>query len=896
MKGTVEKVDLTEVSCDHFASYISTAKSLEPVTKEAVLLLHSVEQTSNLRRLLCQAKADGNWEAVCDSAAQLQREAAVGNLSECVSEELQLIKFAAEDIIMCNCIITALKEGGPIGSPGAIDISNVNTTKLAEAIELVANMEIKSQSLKDLLNACGIIKSLRQALLKTAARSAQASIAAWESISLCMKMIDEYKFSRPDDTSLQHCATEVALIRHHSTLQIIHADLRECLVKASHVYFDRNASPQRNERKEDFSTAADLNLELSTEELQNFINRCENLGFTCSILDQYVQCASFLMKLRSIMNKGKWLELKENLESSAVVDSFGILPEARKELSWISCEADNHIVIDIINRAMESYCISNGEKFVGTVIEISDKEFSDQNRNLEIVLVRVDAYKVTSIAAQNLLSGFKHLISLRNSIEHRDYAAAVQMLQWFRENDLICSLPIQSEAQQCYIRYQNVQLEQCIKAALGRGKPLGLKGDLNKQSIEIDNLQKLLDQSRVVRPLTKTALAAREAANVALRIRKALITENYSDLRKCVEDAISSNELHPLIMDEIAVARCELDNQIVIEALSKALHFPEGLSYAPISESAFSENEKEGDFGPIQLDSFFQASVLEDALIVADEHGIQSEAAERLHRTVLLIQSCRKAIQNSSWDDLESALLSSDFFQGIRRGILDGKAERELRIIYNQMQLRRYISQTLEALKDGSAKCANGIVDISSLKTVPLSDSLHNMEQTMRELLSLLHSDYSIPFDTDDLDNQKIVNRRIEKLFFSAKTILKVRDNLKQSRLDEAMQIIKETIANHPHLEPPCAMEEINTYSKEINAAFAVLETFEALRDGIVSGDSAKLESLLLRARESYSFFINDMGLIRIFSQAEMLLAKFRGSKKLITIILVFEIQFFDLF
>ncbi|KAJ1442109.1 hypothetical protein B484DRAFT_80698 [Ochromonadaceae sp. CCMP2298] len=66
LEGELGNVNLRGVSCEHLTSYISTARSLNPRTEFAVLLLHTAEVIHPLRKLLCAGAVD--WAGVEKSA------------------------------------------------------------------------------------------------------------------------------------------------------------------------------------------------------------------------------------------------------------------------------------------------------------------------------------------------------------------------------------------------------------------------------------------------------------------------------------------------------------------------------------------------------------------------------------------------------------------------------------------------------------------------------------------------------------------------------------------------------------------------------------------------------------------------------------------------------------
>ena len=914
-KGSVQKVDLTEVSCDHFESYISTAKSLNPTTEDAMKLLSSVERMSELRKLICTL-ISVNWNEVRLTATAILEEVDTGALSEILREELELIKAASDDTLKCDLLMVALRKGGPSGSPGSIDLSTIDTTDLEVAYNAASVEIMKTDTLTNLMNACRIVQYLRNALLQTAPLKEDALAAAtWHSISLYVGMIDEYRKNHPEDESFQYCEKEITLARQHAALRNIHAALTSSVIRASHVYSERNAAAI------DYGDAT-LQL-LSTEELEDIVSSCNTIGFQNDISVQFQSCAAALKEFRSMVNSGKWIALKEMVVNVEMHKALKVVPQAERELAWIVCETNNHFVIEIVTEALKSIASPDQIEDNGPLKDVNAIVFSSENRSLEVAMSQVVNFKVTSTTAQQLLDSFSQLLRLRRALEVQNHSLIVAMLRWFRENAHVCTSFIHAEAQRCYVIYQNAQLVRHLRAALQLGKPTGPCGDLRTQSIDLDNLQRLLNQCKVIKPLTASASQVKEAAIIALGIRKALKAGDYISLRNFIEQEFpisqSNSSIHSLIVDEIAIARSELDNETVLEALLGALqsydintyildgcfikesatdigdHYHNDVSIGEMKSIDCSESlvdklilgrfssadphDRGFSYNAVDTDS------LDDALEVAIRYGILSERAKRLHHTAVLVRSCRHALRCSDWVELEALLFKSAFHHGVHQGNYDSVAEKEVFIIETQVKMRSAIIDITTALQCGWANCANGIVDTTTLETDPLSDALDRAEQSLRDTYALTQVADLSYIDIESFDFKQLINKQLNELLRSGKEILHIRSCLRRGHVHEAIELINVALSyrtantSEQLAAATLTMTELLLYSKDITIAMSVISTFDAiLEDGCKSGDVGKLGLLISGVKESHPTFLNDLGLVKILFHAEEVHSKLKGS------------------
>lgn len=770
LEGELGKTNLKNVSCEHLMSYISTAKSLNPRTDFALLLLFTAECILPLRKLICQPEID--WLAVSKLAKKLLTDVQRQKVHPSVLPELRLVAATAEDTILCNTMRAALTSGGPAGQPGEMDLSTVSTQQLDAAAKLIARSQLKTDAAVNMSNAVGGVRQLREMLLQT--QDSDDSFFAWSKVKAVIDAISAARVSNPADDSWLLCQAELELVDKHAHIEEIQHRLLECVIKTSQVYAERNASPvNRLDPPQGYVPPTGADAELFCAELDEIIETAKTLKFESEYLDRYVGCATTLRVLRLSITKDNWGALEEMVRDPSVRHNLKILPEAEKELAWVMCEFHNYRALDIITTALKT--AHHGGAEASTITEVGDFElitnvgdFSEHNGILEEAMTEVKKYKITSKAGTQLLECCRNVLQLRRSLQNQDNELVAQSLRWFQANVGICPTHVQVEAQQAYVLHQNELLSKSLQAALLVGKPMGPCGNLNIANIEVDHLETLLYQASEVVPKFADVEGLCEAASVAVAIRKALQSNDLNELSEIVEMLSDKDHFHLLIVDEIATARAELDNDVTTRALmdslksfddaeSKALDMtfmsngsgnngeggmdmpdsPDKASPRPgfsilqtFSQRRYSfANKGNANIDPETID----IEVLDGGLRIAEDHGVFSSRARALYRTVHLIRSLRVAMKQSEWPKLEEILAQANFEENI--GVkYDALASKEIQALRSQLEMRAAIVDLSKSLKIGWAKCSNGIVDTSSLNNDTLENAIERANRSITEL------------------------------------------------------------------------------------------------------------------------------------------------------------------
>ncbi len=529
-------------------------------------------------------------------------------------------------------------------------------------------------------------------------------------------------------------------------------------------------------------------------------------------------------------------------------------------------------------------------------------DFEEHSHRLEAALAEAAKYRISSKATLQLKECCENVLLLRKGLKQQDNAQVAHCLRWFKANVHLCPSHVQQEAQQSYVMHQNDLLFKGLTRALQVGKASGQRGDLNLSTIDTDTLAGYLEQAKDVVPKAVEVVALLEAAEIAHSIRSALKSLNMGALSDIVDVLAVKDSFDLLIVDEIATARAELDNEVVVsalvdslrsfddaESLSLDLSFfnssaPTTITPPPSTSSSFrqrndsvlSEVEEEEvpvatDVKPKQpgqsiLNSFsvrrysfanknnanidpetIDVDVLDRALRIAEDHGVYSFRARLLFNTVTLIRSLRATMKLSEWPRLEEILSEARYEERVDAEF-DRIAAKEILAIRSQLEMRAAVVDLSKALKVGWAKCSNGIVNTADLVNDVLAHAIDRADKSILELSGgLEHSP----------EEMTAVQRQVQLLMSSAKQVLRIRDTLQSGHTELAGVMAEEALREAQHYS---VVAELTLYAKEINAALATMKVFEALRAGTKKGNIDELRVLLAEARAFYTHYHTDLG------------------------------------
>lgn len=291
--------------------------------------------------------------------------------------------------------------------------------------------------------------------------------------------------------------------------------------------------------------------------------------------------------------------------------------------------------------------------------------------------------------------------------------------------------------------------------ALSTGTATGQRGALDVSTIQVQSLYKLLQQAKDVKHQTAAVKELIEAGEIIYVLRCALQIGDIDGVARALSLMADQKIILPLIIDEVASARAEVENMITIRALTDALAAFHGADLKSLEISLNGaqqlvnqvEASMQSSFGvksrrysyenrqnPNIDTSTIEVGDLEDALEMARDHGILSDRARILYRTALIVRTLRVAMKMCDWGRVEDTLVGANLAGAISNEQYDPVANREIQVIQSQLTMRKSIVDLTKALKVGWANCSNGIVDTSCLV---LDDLNIAIEQAVKSLTGL---------------------------------------------------------------------------------------------------------------------------------------------------------------
>jgi len=508
---------------------------------------------------------------------------------------------------------------------------------------------------------------------------------------------------------------------------------------------------------------------------------------------------------------------------------------------------------------------------------------------------------------------------------------------------------------------------------------------MNVSAVDTTALSKLLAQAHDATYQTPEVRDIVDVAEMIYCLRCAQRAKDNDGISKALEMLASWGKTLPaVVVEEVAFARSERDNSAAISALTSAfesfdvssstslemslkitgdqdqdglirlssdgpdIYSPRNLSKSrgdrkvgtPSSVSATSGKPSRRysyasmNRADIDLDTI-DICTLDEALAQARQHGLYTQKAKLLYKTVYTIRCLRAAMKQNDWPKVEELLIDLDANSGEDIAGVDEMAEKELQVIRNQLEMRTSIVDLSKALKTGWARCSNGIVDTDPLQVDSLIDAISRAERSMHDLgiasdmkkLSLRYSSaggksdivaalssmdessgssgvVGVPVTSPALkryrkhypqgdagasDGKKPdlkvettapkskVQEQVEKLLLSAAIVAEVRKALHDGSIQLAGNLSEEAIHQGVHTS---VQDELSHYATEIGRALHMMRLCKDLREGITKGNADNLETIILEAREASVAVSGDLGLVRTLERAQSVLKSINKVRK----------------
>ena len=591
--------------------------------------------------------------------------------------------------------------------------------------------------------------------------SSEDSAEALTTIISFVNSIRDIHAKNSKDHGWTYCKAEIALVTKDAHIQELNVLLQNSVAVATQVYAHRNEASigsKTSSRKKKVSQAPPAELEI--ESLDEILKKTRELEFASLVLDDLVGCARALRLLRMAMINDDWEFGSQLAKREDIINPVTSVPYAIVELNYAKQEAHNKITASRLEAVLV-------QKFLPPGCEETDSDM--HHTYLATRIQEAEESDITANSAKQLLECAKNVLLLRVGFSAKDSKQVATALRWFQMNAYRCPPCVQEEAQKAYIMHQNSLLVTGLTAALQVGYATGVVGDLNISSIDTQTLSKLLVQAKTVKHKTAEVKELVEMAEMIYALRCAQRTNDPKGVAKAMSFMSGRNKVLPaIVVQEIAFARIEKDNELTYSALKRSLttfddsvsksleislHNSDNKGTSRSSAGGGMEEHKARSKSPtkktpakksrryslanmnradIDLDSIDIMS-LDEGMEAARMHGLFTNETKQLFRTVSIIKMLRVAMKLNDWPRVDEILQEIESTQS-SQGKLHPLAANEIMTIEKQLEMRTAIVDLSKSLKVGWARCSNGIVDTQNMQINSLIDAIRRAEKSMQDL------------------------------------------------------------------------------------------------------------------------------------------------------------------
>ena len=551
---------------------------------------------------------------------------------------------------------------------------------------------------------------------------------------------------------------------------------------------------------------------------------------------------------------------------------------------------------------------------------------------IEKVLKEVSTYNITWKATKELIMCAEKIYSLRVAREDKDMPLLAQILSWFKENTEICPDVCLLEAQDTFDFYQNQQLIEYLTEELTTGGLNIIDGELDFDSIRVENLTALIERSNSIPHVLPETRQIVYAAHCISIIRNLLLGNEIAECRSYVADLIDNSHgklelfrsdnlesdsspadlegflgesmaFHPLIINEVALVRSALDQKGVFDSLIIALksfdddeiRFSERenkeneLTTEPQSKtenkgrnrrySYMNKNIADIDIKTVQLD------LLNAALKKAEDFGVTNlyDKSKCLYDTVKIIHELRWHMREGKWVELNTLFEDNDFEMGLVKGRYHEQAKKEFLTIKCQCDVKIALIKITDALETGWASCDDGIVDIESINTHPLSQGIERLAKSIARIKESTNSPPLFQALNKMETADEVSMQQLTILLSSSEKVLSIRKMLVSGNFSLAGSVAHKELLRHtksseipPYKAFQSILSELQLYTNHIDGAFELLDSFEEL---MVRMYDQRVNILLLEdalSKINLSLCKDNLGLIKIYNEGCLLQTSLR--------------------
>ena len=839
LAGAVGQVLSGKVSFSSMVQKANECKNLNPNTNEAKTLVKTAELLAPVRKLLCDNPVD--WREVQKCSEKLMTEDAISDIHESVLPELKLISAHASDTLLCKKLEEALEKGGPSGVSGAIIVETINLENLTLNHSFAEECSSLSEKALQLKQACKIMLKTRSLLLQTKDSSSADIKTIHENIFKEVEKGSDLLTNNAWNTySLLPFKQELTFIKNHCNTIEVEILIEECIYRSSHIYLNRHNSP------DEYLQTAESTM-LSCDDLQSALELAQSYKFQCARLDVLMQCLHSLIQLRSSLIGGHWSQVKVLLADDKLQSYLEEVPVTKTEYQWIDIEYQNHSVLVLLQSV---FIYLEGA-------DVSERSFTDNNDLIKSIEIATKTNNLSAFVSNMLLCS-KYVLLLNEGINDHDDLKVSDAFIWFASNAYVCSSSIKAYVDKVQLYLQNELLLTGLTKVLSKGRAVGVVGKLNLSTVETKELGAYLQQALTLTAKTSEVKEIVEIAEAIFLLRESQLKDDIIGLKNAIELIGDKQKIPDFVVDEIAMARSEIDNMLTFLALSEAL---EGFNCDSKNALEIALYHIYKDIGMIEEGSINSSSLslpikpLEEAIDIARSKGILTNDTRTLFRKATLILSIRKAINSDDWTSVEELSSYTDVQHDYLNEYNDIDAF-ELNTVKSQLILRFKVTEVIKRISSGRAECIDGMVDMQLLSVDGLGGLIHDIEKITLEMCNgqLASSDSVVlQFTYSLLESAKIIN--------NIRNLLKEKDNKAAG--------IASDIALQNYYCLDIIKSELRLYSIELNEVIQRNQLAELLREFANKADALKLKIIIDEAKELISKSKCELGFIHSIEKAE---------------------------
>jgi myosin heavy subunit/predicted kinase len=618
--GAPGRMNVTTVTLSDLDPRIKTVKMWGTNTPESELLL----RTAELVRALRQAIINSEWEQIEDVLLRAREL----NTSQISQKEFDSATDEVNNRNIIFALESALKEGMATGMIGDFDLSTVVVTDLERGIELAKALTCKTQEAKSLFRTATVVLDVRLALEQADWETVGSAVAQADSGPVHILARDEIEFARDERNNM--------LMIEEMTTALLNG-----MASGEVGHLDTNT--------------------IDVSELDRAIMKAEDLTAKSENAQQLLRSARGIRRLR-----GALLRQETELVSMVLseLEHIDLVAFVKTEITFAQDDLNDTLV-----RKELEYSVSIG-KATGSVGRLVPSS-ADTSR-LETGIAKALNLPRMSPENESLLNLAHCLRSLRLALSAEEWDAMPGMMNDImgHTNAETLKLPkplpsaVVTELRVYQDELENRTILHELRSALTHGKATGPPGELDRSTIDVNELEMSISHAQELRCKTPNAKNLLQIARIMKGMRDALSAGKWGTVEQSLARAnvfleqkrgkgqigAASRSAHngehvlDIVVGEIEHAQDEVNDRTIMNILT----------------SAVNTGKASGPPGEFRKSTIMIAK-LESAITRAQGIGCKSKLSIQLLASAKAVLSLRQALSSnpSDWVEADELLNST---------------------------------------------------------------------------------------------------------------------------------------------------------------------------------------------------------------------------------------------